>query len=47
MQGYKEASNVNTINELVNMINAQRGYEMNAKTMKAAGDMMATLNGAI
>ena len=47
MQGYKESSNVNTINELVNMINAQRGYEMNAKSMKAAGDMMSTLNGAI
>jgi flagellar basal-body rod protein FlgG len=44
MQGYKESSNVNTITELVNMINAQRGYEMNAKAMKAAGDMMSTLN---
>lgn len=47
MQGYKEASNVNTISELVNMINAQRGYEQNAKAMKAAGDMMSTLNNAI
>lgn len=44
MQGYTESSNVNTITELVNMINAQRGYEMNAKAMKAAGDMMSTLN---
>ncbi|MCY9860973.1 flagellar basal-body rod protein FlgG [Vibrio coralliirubri] len=47
MQGYKEASNVNTITELVNMINAQRGYEMSAKAMTAAGDMMSTLNNAV
>lgn len=47
MQGYKESSNVNTITELVNMINAQRGYEMNAKAMKASGDMMSTLNQTI
>lgn len=47
MQGYTESSNVNSISELVNMINAQRGYEMNAKSMKAAGDMMSTLNNVV
>ncbi|PSV01118.1 flagellar basal-body rod protein FlgG [Photobacterium kishitanii] len=44
MQGYLEASNVNSTKELVDMIETQRGYEQVSKTMTAASDMMKTLN---
>ena len=39
-QGYLESSNVNIVEELVNMIEAQRAYEMNSKAIKAADSMM-------
>jgi flagellar basal-body rod protein FlgG len=35
-----ESSNVNVVNEMVNMIQAQRAYEMNSKVMQAADQMM-------
>lgn len=35
-----EASNVNSVEELVNLITAQRGYEMNSKVVSAADGMM-------
>jgi len=43
-QGALEASNVNTVEELIGMIEAQRTYEMNSKAIKAADGMMQYLN---
>lgn len=39
-QGKLESSNVNMVGEMVNMIQAQRAYEMNAKVMTAADQML-------
>lgn len=44
VQNFLEASNVNTVEELIGMIEAQRTYEMNAKAIKAADGMMQYLN---
>ena len=35
-QGYVEASNVNATEELVNMIQAQRAYELNSRAIRPA-----------
>lgn len=43
-QGYLEASNVQVVDEMVNLIVAQRAYEMNSKTIQASDDMMSTAN---
>ncbi|HEX7342712.1 MAG TPA: flagellar basal-body rod protein FlgG [bacterium] len=40
-QGYLEASNVSVIEEMVQMIMAQRSYEINSKSIRAAEDMLA------
>lgn len=40
LQGSVESSNVNVVEELVNMIEAQRAYEMNSKAISAADDML-------
>lgn len=39
-QGFVETSNVNVVEEMVNMIEAQRAYEMNAKAIQASDQMM-------
>lgn len=39
-QGYLESSNVNVVEELVNMIEAQRAYEMNSKAISTTDDML-------
>lgn len=39
-QGYVESSNVNVVEELVNMIETQRAYEMNSKAISAADQML-------
>ncbi|MDX1795494.1 MAG: flagellar basal-body rod protein FlgG [Hydrogenovibrio sp.] len=44
LQGALESSNVNTVEELVGMIEAQRTYEMNSKVISAADGMMKYLN---
>jgi flagellar basal-body rod protein FlgG len=41
-QGYVEASNVNVVQEMTNLISAQRAYEMNSKVIEAADQMMQT-----
>ena len=41
VQGFLEGSNVNAIEEVANLIRAQRAYEMNAKVMQTADRMMA------
>jgi len=40
LQGYLEGSNVEVIEEMVNMIVAQRAYEINSKAIKTAEDML-------
>lgn len=39
-QGFVESSNVNIVEELVNMIEAQRAYEMNSKAIQTSDAMM-------
>ena len=39
-QGYVEMSNVSVVQEMVNMIVAQRAYEVNSKAVQAADEMM-------
>ncbi len=43
-QGYLEASNVDIVEEMVNMISAQRAYEINSKAVKTVEDMMSITN---
>ncbi len=40
MQGYLELSNVNAVEEISQLIVAQRAYEMNARVITAADEMM-------
>lgn len=40
-QGYVEDSSVNAVSEVTELIEAQRGYELNAKVLTAADQMMA------
>ncbi len=40
VQGYVESSNVNVVEELVNMIETQRAYEMNSKAISTADQML-------
>jgi flagellar basal-body rod protein FlgG len=42
MQGSLEASNVDVVSEMSNLIAAQRAYEMNAKVISAADQMLQT-----
>lgn len=42
MQRYLESSNVNAVAELSDLIAAQRAYEMNAKVISSADEMMQT-----
>lgn len=41
MQGFLETSNVNAVQEMTNLITAQRAYEMNAKVISTADEMLA------
>lgn len=43
-QGYLEMSNVKVVEEMVNMILAQRAYEVNSKAVQAADEMMQMSN---
>jgi flagellar basal-body rod protein FlgG len=43
MQGWLENSNVNAISEVTNLIKAQRAYEMNAKVIEAADQILRTI----
>ena len=44
MQGFLESSNVNVVEELVNMIQTQRAYEMNSKAISTSDQMLAKLS---
>ena len=43
-QGYLEMANVKVVEEMVNMILAQRAYEVNSKAVQAADEMMQISN---
>lgn len=43
-QGFLEMSNVSVVDEMVNMITAQRAYESNSKAIQAADDMLQLAN---
>jgi flagellar basal-body rod protein FlgG len=40
-QGYLEDSTVDSVREVTELIKAQRGYELNAKVITAADEMLA------
>ncbi|WP_035384776.1 flagellar basal-body rod protein FlgG [Ferriphaselus sp. R-1] len=42
-QGYVETSNVNVVEELVNMIQTQRAYEINSKSIQTSDQMLQRL----
>jgi flagellar basal-body rod protein FlgG len=44
IQGSLETSNVNVVEELVNMIETQRAYEMNSKAIASADQMLQFVN---
>lgn len=44
VQGALEGSNVNVVEQLVNMIETQRAYEMNAKAISTTDSMLGYLN---
>jgi flagellar basal-body rod protein FlgG len=46
-QGFLEVSNVSIVNELVDMIAAQRAYELNSRAIKASDEMMQQINGLV
>jgi flagellar basal-body rod protein FlgG len=43
-QGFLERSNVTVVEEMVNMITAQRAYEANSKSIQTADEMLAIAN---
>ena len=43
-QGYLEKSNVDVAQEMINLIVAQRAYEINSKAIKTADDLMSMAN---
>lgn len=43
-QGFLENSNVNIIQQITDLISAQRAYEMNSKAIETADQMMSTAN---
>jgi flagellar basal-body rod protein FlgG len=44
MQNYTEASNVQAVQEMVNMITAQRAYEIVSKAITVSDEMLSTAN---
>jgi flagellar basal-body rod protein FlgG len=44
VQSSLESSNVDVVEEMVNMITAQRAYEINSKTIKTVEDMLSIAN---
>lgn len=43
-QGFLEMSNVKVVEEMVNMISAQRAYDVNSKAIQSADEMLKTAN---
>jgi len=46
-QGFLEQSNVNVVEEMVNMIVAQRAYEVNSRAVRVADDMLSQINNLV
>lgn len=46
-QGYLEASNVDPVKEITELIAAQRGYEMNSKVIQAADQMAGVVSNGL
>lgn len=46
-QGFLEGSNVNIMEEMVNMIAGQRAYEVNSKVIKTADEMLQMTSGLV
>lgn len=44
VQGFVESSNVNIVQEMVNMIQAQRAYEINSKSIQTSDDMLEKIS---
>jgi flagellar basal-body rod protein FlgG len=44
MQGFLEKSNVNVVNEMVELIVAQRAFEVNSRAIRTAEQMMEIAN---
>ena len=44
LQGFLETSNVNVVQEITNLITAQRAYEMNSKVIETSDQMMQSLS---
>lgn len=44
VQGFLEASNVKMVEELTNMVLAQRAYEINSKVIQASDEMLGIIN---
>ena len=42
LSGFTETSNVQMVEEMVEMISAQRAYESNSRVVKAADEMLRT-----
>ncbi|MFN5808652.1 MAG: flagellar basal body rod C-terminal domain-containing protein [Burkholderiales bacterium] len=42
-QGYVEQSNVSVAEELINMIQAQRGYDVNTRVVRASDEVLQRL----
>ncbi len=47
LQGFIEGSNVNIVQELTNLISAQRAFELNSKTIETSDEMMQTVNNIV
>jgi flagellar basal-body rod protein FlgG len=43
IQGFVESSNVNIVEEMVNMIQAQRAYEINSKSIQTSDEMLKNM----
>ena len=44
MQGYLESANVNPVTEIADLIAAQRAYEMNARVITGADEMLSAVS---
>lgn len=42
LQGFIESSNVNVVNEITDLISAQRAYEMNSRVVTVSDEMLST-----
>jgi flagellar basal-body rod protein FlgG len=44
LQGFQESSNVNLVEEMVDMILAQRSYEVNSRSVRTADSILQTVS---